>query len=133
MEFDFHMIKKKSQSSNRSGYRFIGLFIEVGGHQNRCSCISNACMVYHIYSFNNKLTLVCPFNNMCIYSICNPKIRHGFPQHCAKSKRANEYIFKQVQGGGDSISYILIHLVCLWQWLRTDSGHGQLFEKKSFF
>jgi hypothetical protein len=30
-------------------------------------------------------------------------------------------------------SYILIHLVCLWQWLQTDSGHGQLFEKKSFF
>ncbi len=30
-------------------------------------------------------------------------------------------------------SYILIHLVCLWQWLRTDNGHGQLFEKKSFF
>jgi len=30
-------------------------------------------------------------------------------------------------------SYILIHLVCLWQWLRTDSGHEQLFEKKSFF
>jgi hypothetical protein len=31
-----------------------------------------------------------------------------------------------------STSYILIRLVYLWQWLRMDSGHGQLFEKKSF-
>lgn len=35
---------------------------------------------------------------MCIYSICNPKIRHGFPQHCAKSKRANEYTQATTRG-----------------------------------